>query len=185
MNDQRENVVFDPEQILAVLHEHRVAYVLIGGMAAVLHGDIGVTVDVDIVPDKRDDNTARLAAALRHLEAKLRAPDAPLGLPFDCSREFFDNLADDAILNLATHSGSLDLTYKPSGTHGYRDLARAAMIVELGPGRSATVAALADVIRSKEAAGREKDRLALPRLRRLLDSLKADPPNPSENDETT
>jgi hypothetical protein len=30
------------------------------------------------------------------------------------------------------------------------------------------VAALADVIRSKEAAGREKDRLTLPTLRRLL-----------------
>jgi hypothetical protein len=33
------------------------------------------------------------------------------------------------------------------------------------------VASLADIIRSKEAAGREKDRLALPRLRRLLDRL--------------
>jgi hypothetical protein len=32
-------------------------------------------------------------------------------------------------------------------------------------------ASLADIIRSKEAAGREKDRLALPRLRRLLDRL--------------
>ncbi len=34
------------------------------------------------------------------------------------------------------------------------------------------VASLGDVIRSKEAAGREKDRLALPRLRRLLDRLR-------------
>jgi hypothetical protein len=33
------------------------------------------------------------------------------------------------------------------------------------------VASLADIVRSKEAAGPEKDRLALPRLRRLLDRL--------------
>ncbi|MCH8007058.1 MAG: hypothetical protein IH888_12670 [Planctomycetes bacterium] len=35
-------------------------------------------------------------------------------------------------------------------------------------------ASLADVIRSKEAAGREKDRVVLPRLRRLLDRLRQD-----------
>jgi hypothetical protein len=37
-----------------------------------------------------------------------------------------------------------------------------------------SVETLADVVRSKEAAGREKDRLALPRLRRLLDRLQRD-----------
>jgi hypothetical protein len=36
------------------------------------------------------------------------------------------------------------------------------------------VASLEDVIRSKEAANREKDRQALPRLRRLLDHVRAD-----------
>ena len=50
---------------------------------------------------------------------------------------------------------------------GYRDIARDAVrLVILGT--EVDVASLADVIRSKEAAGREKDRLALPVLRRIL-----------------
>ena len=41
------------------------------------------------------------------------------------------------------------------------------------------VASLADVVRSKEAAGREKDRVTLPTLRRLLERLQNDrPPDP-------
>lgn len=36
-------------------------------------------------------------------------------------------------------------------------------------GAEVDVASLADVIRSKEAAGRDKDRLVLPGLRRILE----------------
>lgn len=55
------------------------------------------------------------------------------------------------------------------GTGGYADLQRAALEIEAPEGVRVLVASLADVIRSKEAANREKDRLALPRLRRLSD----------------
>ena len=78
-------------------------------------------------------------------------------------------LAPDAILNLTTQAGDLDLTFRPSGTEGYADLRRDAVKIEAADGVQLLVASLADVIRSKEAAGREKDRIALPRLRRLLD----------------
>ena len=43
---------FDPQKLLSVLHDHGVRFVLIGGMAAVLHGDVGVTVDLDVVPER-------------------------------------------------------------------------------------------------------------------------------------
>jgi hypothetical protein len=42
---------FDPERMLSALAEGGVRFVLIGGMAAVLHGDVGVTVDLDVVPE--------------------------------------------------------------------------------------------------------------------------------------
>jgi hypothetical protein len=112
---------FDPIRILAALHEAGVQFVLIGGMAAVLYGDVGVTVDLDVVPARTPDNLDRLAAALRTLDARVRVADVPAGLAAD--------------------------------------------------GVTILVASLADVIRSKEAANREKDRAALPRLRRLRDRM--------------
>ena len=155
--------------MLKALNEAGVRFVLIGGMAAILHGDAGVTVDLDVVPERSEENLGRLAVALRSLDARIRVADAPAGLAFDCSAGFFRNLAEDAILNLRTAAGDLDLAFRPSGTGGYSDLQRAALEIEAPEGGRVLVASLADVIRSKEAANREKDRLALPRLRRLSD----------------
>jgi hypothetical protein len=162
--------------MLAALTGGGVRFVLIGGMAAILHGDVGVTVDLDIVPERERENFERLAVVLRSLRARIRAEGAPEGLPLDCSGAFLRNLAPDSILNLTTTAGDLDLTFRPSGTRGYSDLHRDALELEAAPGLQILVASLADVIRSKEAAGREKDRLALPRLRRLLDRLAQEEP---------
>jgi len=123
------------------------------------------------VPEHEAANLERLAAALRSLRARIRASGEPSGLRFDCSAAFLGNLAPDAILNLTTSAGDLDLTFQPSGTSGYADLRRDAIEIEVARGAHILVASLADVIRSKQAAGREKDRLALPRLRRLLDRI--------------
>ena len=165
---------FDPERMLAVLAGEGVQFVLIGGMAAVLHGDVGVTVDLDVVPDRDAANLERLARALRTLRARIRTEGEPEGLAFDCSAQFFESLSPDSIVNMTTEAGDLDVTFCPSGTQGFGDLRRDAVRIEAGERLHVLVASLADVIRSKEAAGREKDRLALPRLRRLLDRLGED-----------
>lgn len=165
---------FDPVRMLAALHDAGVQFVLIGGMAAVLHGDVGVTVDLDVVPGRTPDNLEKLAAALRRLDARIRVADVPAGLAFDCSAGSFRNLSEDATLNLTTRAGDLDLAFRPSGTRGYPDLKRDAVEIEAAEGVRILVASLADVIRSKEAANREKDRTALPRLRRLRDRTHRD-----------
>ena len=77
-------------------------------------------------------------------------------------------LAQSALLNLTTRFGDLGLCFEPAGTRGYDDLRRHALEIEIRETR-VVIASLADVIRSKEAAGREKDRLQLPTLRRLLE----------------
>jgi hypothetical protein len=163
---------FDPDRMLAALSEVGVRFILVGGMAAILHGDVGVTVDLDVVPEREPENLDRLARALRALEARIRTSGVPGGLSFDCSPEFLRSLAPDSILNLTTAAGDLDLTFQPSGTRGYADLRRDAVEIEIADGVRILVASLADVIRSKEAAGREKDRLVLPRLRRLQDRIR-------------
>ena len=164
---------FDPAAMLAALHDAGVRFVLIGGMAAVLHGDVGVTIDVDIAPARELDNLERLAAALRALEARIRADEVPQGLPFDRSAGFLRNLGPDGILNLTTRAGALDVSFTPAGTDGYNDLKRDAVEMDAAEGVSLLVASLADVIRSKSAADREKDRLALPRLQELLERTAA------------
>jgi hypothetical protein len=163
---------FDPERMLSALADRDVRFILIGGMAAVLHGDVGVTVDIDVVPERSDENLERLAEALRGLGARIRTESEPKGLSFDCSMEFFRNLPPDAIVNMTTEAGDLDVTFCPSGTSGFSDLKRDAVEIEAADRLHIFVASLEDVIRSKQAANREKDRLALPRLRRLLDRLK-------------
>jgi len=158
---------FRPETILAALQDAGVRYVLIGGFAAIAHGDVAPTFDVDVVPDRTHENLERLAAALRSLDARIRTEGGPEGLPFDFTAK---SLGTSAMWNLVTTAGAIDLAFEPSGTRGYPDLRRDAFEIDLD-GMTITVASLADVIRSKEAAGREKDRLALPRLRRLLERL--------------
>jgi len=163
---------FAPEHLLAVLDRHRVRYVLIGGLAAALHGSDVVTADVDITPALGDDNLRRLSAALDELGARVRSESAPEGLPFDHDAA---SLARANVWNLVTDAGDLDVTFVPAGTSGYDDLRRDAVeIVILGA--HTVVASLADIVRSKEAAGRPKDLAALPTLRKLLDRDGRDPP---------
>lgn len=157
---------FDPFALLRVLRRHRVEFLVIGGIAAIAQGYPLTTRDLDITPSRTPDNLDRLAAALAELHAKLRLADGDeLAFPFD--GRF---LAGAEIWTLATARGDLDVVFTPAGTRGYEDLRRAAVELDLeGP---VLVASLADVIRSKEAAGRPKDQAQLPALRETLDRIR-------------
>ena len=155
---------FRPQEILRVLDRHDVHYVLVGGLAAVLHGASHVTTDVDVVPEDAQPNLERLSAALKELDARIRTTGEPDGIPFDHSAE---SLARVRVWDLQTSMGDLDITFQPSGTRGYDDLRRDVVTMRIR-GVEVPVASLADVVRSKEAAGRARDRAALPALRALL-----------------
>ncbi|HVM00129.1 MAG TPA: hypothetical protein VM324_12630 [Egibacteraceae bacterium] len=163
-----EGPAFDPLSILAALEAHGVAYVLIGAFAATIHGSPLATADADITPARDEANLHRLSEALRAMGARVWAAGEPQGLAFDCSGEA---LARADIWNLVTDHGRVDISFAPAGTRGYDDLVVDAAQFDIA-GVAVRVASLADVIRSKEAAGREKDRAALPILRRLLDELR-------------
>lgn len=154
----------DLPRLLEVLERHEVAYVLIGGLAAVYHGSPFPTEDADITPRTDPANLARLAAALVELEARVRTESEPEGLPFSFDA---DSLASVQTWNLTTTAGDLDVTFEPSGTQGYADLRRDAEPAELY-GVTVRIASLADVIRSKQAANRPKDHRVLPTLREIL-----------------
>lgn len=163
MSSPLEPPTLDAVALLAVLERHQVQYVVIGGYAAELHGSLRRTVDVDVVPRTTRDNLERLTAALRELHARIRTDDEPRGLPFATSA---DALAGMQMLNLITDHGELDLNFTPTGTTGYDDLHSDAVVFPIGR-VEVQVASLADVIRSKIAAGRPKDFAALPELHQL------------------
>ncbi|MDN5790348.1 MAG: hypothetical protein L0H25_05710 [Micrococcales bacterium] len=154
----------DLSGLLAVFDRHGLAYVLIGGIAAVAHGSPFPTEDLDISPAVEPENLARLSAALTELDAKVRVEGVPDGLPFAHDAQ---SLGAARMWNLTTIYGDLDISFVPSGTTGYRDLSRCAESMDLF-GVPVQVAALADVIRSKQAANRPKDQRTLPALRDIL-----------------
>jgi hypothetical protein len=149
------------------LNRHRVEYVIVGGAASQLHGaPVPRTRDADIVPARDPANLDRLAAALREIDARLWVgPTEPTGVAvrLDPTRL----AAIDGFLNLVTRCGPLDITFVPDGTSGYPDLAASAITVRLLD-VDVPVAALEDVIRSKEVAGRDKDIAVLPDLIEFL-----------------
>lgn len=160
---------FKPEEQLAALDRHGVRYVLIGGLAATLHGATTRTADTDVCPQKTDENLERLARALHELNARIRTEGVAGGLPFACDAKFF---AQMALTNLVTDAGDMDIAFEPSGTSGYDDLAQSAVIMDLD-GLEIPVASLEDIIRSKAAANRPKDRAALPGLEELLRQIRS------------
>jgi hypothetical protein len=111
--------VLQADEIFLCLDRHRVLYIVVGGLAAVLHGSPLPTVDVDICPSREPANLDRLAAALAEFDARIRTPDSPEGVRFPRDGAF---LANVELLNLVTRYGDLDLTFSPAGTEGFADL---------------------------------------------------------------
>jgi hypothetical protein len=159
-------VPYRPDQILQVLERHEVDYVVIGGLAAELRGSPYTTRDVDVTPSRNRANLKRLADALRELDAKLRIPNVEAPVEFPLDQHSFDW---ETTWTFVTIHGYLDIALLPDGTRGYDDLRRSATRERITETLEVSVAALADVIRSKEAAGREKDRAVLPILRQVLE----------------
>lgn len=150
--------------LFTTLVKHDVRFVLIGALGATLYGFPRITRDADITPAREPANLERLATALRELDARIYTDGTPDGLPFDCSRQI---LARADIWNLITKAGRLDLAFQPSGTQGFDDLAQHAVRFEVY-GTTLLAARLEDIIRSKETAGRPKDRQDVEVMREML-----------------
>lgn len=157
----------DPGCIFQVLEKYKVDYVLIGGLAAVLHGSTAMTNDADILPSDEAPNVERLSKALTDLEARLRVDSDPDGVAFDPHPAL---IASVATLNMTTKCGDLDLTFMPAGLAGYDAVLAKSETFEL-EGQLVRVASLDDIIRSKTAADRPKDHATLPILHALKEEI--------------
>ena len=159
----------DVEQLLRVLSEHQVDYVLIGGVAIQAYGHVRTTLDLDVIAAWTLENMRRLAPALKNLEAQLRGVDADLlGIDVTDPRQLFEG----GNFLMRTAHGDLDV-FAVDQTAGapssYEQLrARAVPIEALGV--SLLVAHPEDLIRMKSAASQFRDRPE-PKRRQDLDDI--------------
>ena len=140
---------FDPLRILAELERHRVAHVVIGALAGVLHGTDEITDGVDICPQMKDANLERLQQALEDLgghEGRRKE------LVLDQER-----VAGTPVTVVATDAGEVKIIPQPAGTNGYSDLRRGASREPLGEGVRASVASVDDLARMMTSLGRRED----------------------------
>lgn len=161
---------FNPERILASLDRHGVEYLLVGGLGARAHGAARQTFDIDVVPATTEENWNRLASALQELGARLRvggmsdeeARRLPVTLDAATLRAFGSS-------TWMTDGGPLDILRDlpvAGGHRTYADLAPNHVDAEIG-GIIVHIAALDDIVASKEHAARGKDLEALPELHEL------------------
>jgi len=139
------------ELLLNALASSRVSFVIIGGVAATVHGSARLTSDLDIVYERSRENLAKLVEALTPLEPYLRG--APAGLPF---RFDVETLRRGLNFTLTTTAGPLDLLGELSGVGDYRAVYDVSDDVSLF-GASHRCINLDALIISKRAAGRAKD----------------------------
>lgn len=163
---------FDLDRILETLARHRVEYLLVGGVAAGAHGAQTPTYDFDCLAGRTRDNLVQLGAAMRELNARLRAEglddDVARSLPTRIDPDF---LAGMEISTWRTDAGDFDvLTDIPdrSGTRVRYDELKGRSVRRRIGNVQVRVARLEDIIASKEWANRPKDLRALPELRSLL-----------------
>jgi hypothetical protein len=157
---------FDPGPALETLVRHGVDFVLIGGLAAIVHGSSYSTFDLDVAYARDPPNVERLAEALGELRATLRR--APAELPFRLDAE---TLGAGLNFTFTTERGNVDVFGEPAGAPTYAELKRRSSTERIGD-VDIRVASIDHLIAMKETAGRPKDRLFASELRTLADRLR-------------
>lgn len=150
--------------LLRALVRHDVAFVLVGGVAAVLAGAAFTTEDLEIVPSFEPDNLDRLVRSLEEIEA-IYVDFA--GRRIAPTRE---RLESHRLNLLRTRHGRLDVLRRIEPDLEYQELVERSSWTDVEELRILTLG-LDALIESKEATGRDKDRahlLVLRELRRLL-----------------
>lgn len=144
MTDRTPFNPLQAQQLAAAFNSAGVDYLFIGKSGAILLGFPGTTQDVDIFPAKTEENGRRMVAALLTLGFDLGA---------DTQAEI---IRGKDFVQLKNGPFDLDLVFAPDGIESYQEAKSRAVRADIFP-----VANLRDIIASKKASGRQKDRLDL------------------------
>lgn len=155
--------MIDYGELFRVLVDCNVEFVIVGGVAARVHGSSRLTDDVDIVYNREPANVTRLVQCLAPLSPYLRG--APPGLPFHWQTE---TLLKGLNFTLTTSLGPLDLLGEITLGGTYEDLLPHSEPIELF-GKQCMCLGIRRLIEVKRAAGRPKDFEAVMELQAILE----------------
>jgi hypothetical protein len=145
------------ERLAEVFNRWGVEYLFIGKSGAIFYGFPETTQDADIFPAKSPENGQKLVGALHEMGYEL-TPEIERDL-----------IAGKDFVQLRSGPFDLDLVFAPDGIETFAAAkSRAIMIARRFP-----VASLDDIIASKRAANRPKDRQSLPRLEAFREYLRS------------
>lgn len=148
-------------EILRVLRQHDVEFIVVGGMAAVIGGAPVVTRDVDILRDRSAANVERMLAAFDSLDAVFRGDRRQL-------RPNATHLVGLGHLLLETRLGVLDVLGSVEEATTYEDLLPDSDLVDLG-GFEVRVLSLPRLLEVKRKLSRPKDQLMVLQIEATLD----------------
>jgi len=141
----------DAEELLRRITRRGVDFVVVGGIAAVLHGSARATFDLDIAFAADDANLHALGDVLTDLRARLKGVGEDVPFVPDAA-----TLRRISVLTMVTPLGEIDVMTRPAGAPAFTTLRRRADRYDLGD-FTISVASIDDLIAMKQAAGRPKD----------------------------
>ena len=150
-------------QILKILSEGEICFIVVGGLAAMAHGNARSTYDVDVVYSRDRENIRKLANVIGQYQPYLRG--APPGLPFKWDEK---SIRMGLNFTLTTSLGDLDFLGEVTGAGTYEQLLPFSVELILF-GVKCRCATLERLIQMKRAAGRPKDMLVIAELVALLE----------------
>jgi hypothetical protein len=154
-------VTTDFRGLIEALADHQVDFVVIGGVALVLHGSPRSTGDLDVCYGRTSENLDRLANALAGFGPRLRG--APPDLPFRLDAR---TLRSGLNFTLTTARGDIDLLGEVPGVGTFSQASTDADRMDLY-GRQVLVMSLDSLESAKRAAGRVKDLADLAHIREI------------------
>jgi hypothetical protein len=167
----------DLSELFRVLAERGVDYLVIGGVAAQVHGRRRTTRDLDVLPAPTSENFKRLEAALLALEAS--PVELGPGGPTPTAEQM--RLAP-IVPPLRTLHGDLHILNEVPGARDYEGMRERALTIALD-GMTMQIVGVDDLIRMKKAAGRLGDLEDIEALSRVADREGSSEGDQSKGDE--
>ena len=152
----------DYGQVIRSLRKHDVDFVILGATAAIAQGAPIGTIDLDLGYRRTRDNIKRMVAALKPFHPRLRGVDKSIHFRFSV-----EAIRRGCNFTFVTDAGDLDILGHITGLGDYDAMTANALKLRMFR-CSVLVMDLEDVIRSKRAAGRAKDKAVLPVLEQTL-----------------
>jgi hypothetical protein len=144
------------KRLAEIFKKHSVEYLFIGKFGAILYGYPGTTQDMDIFPSKNRPNGRKLVAALKDLG-------------FNLNEELEGAIiAGKDFIQIRGGPFPIDIVFAPDGIKSFEDARKRSELID----EIFLCASIDDIIESKRAAGRQRDKEELPRLELFRKELK-------------